>query len=136
MMYILAGIAVCCLMVIAWLLKNNLKKRPRPTIIIIMALLIFMITTATIAKTSRDYKEYIAERHGVMITNITFAVFLDFSVLIIGGLFLYLANEIYLTDKIEEEKLDEAKKLAEEKLREAEEYVKPFEHRENQISER
>jgi len=106
------GVAVCCLLGMFWFIKGNIKESPKSTIIITMAVLIFLITGVTIAKTYRDYTTYISNAQGVIISNVAFALFLDFSVLIIGGLFLYLANQIYLADQFEQEKIAEAREKA------------------------
>ena len=116
------GVAVCCLLGMFWFIKGNIKKSPKSTIIITMAVLIFMITGATTIKTYRDYTTYISNAQGVIISNVAFAIFLDFSVLIIGGLFLYLANQMYLADQsnqFEQEKITDAKKKAAEIIKKA-----------------
>ncbi len=116
------GVAVCCLLGMFWFIKGNIKERPKPTIIITMAVLIFLITGATIIKTYRDYTTYISNAQGVIISNVAFAIFLDFSVLIIGGLFLYLANQAYLADQanqFEQGKITDAKKKAAEIVKNA-----------------
>ncbi len=116
------GVAVCCLLGMFWFIKGNIKKSPKATIIITMAILIFLITGVTIVKTYRDYTTYISNAQGVIISNVAFAIFLDFSVLIIGGLFLYLANQVYLADqanRFEQGKIAEAKKKAAEIIKNA-----------------
>ncbi len=111
-LYYISFLAVFCLVCLLWFIRNNLKTRPKATIIVTMAILIFFITGATILKTYSDYKTYISDIQGVLVSNITFAVFLDFSVLLIGGLFLYLANQVYVADEFETKKIAEAKKKA------------------------
>ncbi len=116
------GVAVCCLLGMFWFIKGNIKERPKSTIIITMAVLIFLITGATIIKTYRDYTSYISNAQGVIISNVAFAIFLDFSVLIIGGLFLYLANQMYLADQADQfaqGKITDAKKQAAEIIKDA-----------------
>ncbi len=85
-----------------WPLRKNLKKNFKGTLIVTMALLIFSITIFTVIKTYWDYKNFLANiaSHELIMSNIAFAVFLDFSILIIGGLFLYLANQLYICDFI------------------------------------
>lgn len=125
-MHVILILAVVCILGIMWTLTRNLKSHPKAAIIIVTAILIFFITGATIIKTFKDYDTYITASQGVLISNITFAIFLDFSVLIIGGLFLYLANQMYLVEQLEEEKIEEARKKAAEKIKDAEEYSAPF----------
>ncbi|MFQ5647086.1 MAG: hypothetical protein ACE5GM_09160, partial [bacterium] len=87
-------------------LRNHLRKRSRSTIIIIMAIIIFTITMITILKTYMDYQLFIdKDLSSKVLSNISFAVFLDFSVLIIGGLFLYLSNQFYVASVEEERKI-------------------------------
>ena len=105
-MYIMAvgslvvGVLGSILVLIFWLLRKHINKHPKLTITITMAGLIFAISLGTIAKTYLDYKEFL-ELGNVpsrLISNVVFALFLDFTVLIIGGLFLYIANQLYLSD--------------------------------------
>jgi glucan phosphoethanolaminetransferase (alkaline phosphatase superfamily) len=99
-----AGI-ILTLFLIIWPLRQHLKKNPKATIVLTMAALIFIITTFTIVKTYGDYKDFLANiaSHEIIISNIVFALFLDFSILMIGGLFLYLANQLYTSDFINAE---------------------------------
>jgi glucan phosphoethanolaminetransferase (alkaline phosphatase superfamily) len=93
------------LFLIIWPLRKNLTRNPKLTIILTMAALIFIITIFTIIKTYRDYQDFLVNitSHEVIISNIVFALFLDFSILMIGGLFLYLANQLYTSDFIKQE---------------------------------
>lgn len=100
-----------------------MKSEPKKTIILTMVFLIFLITLAITVKTYKDYTVYISASQEVIISNIAFALFLDFTVLIIGGLFLYLANQFYLPDKLAQAKVEEAKKQAEEKIKETDEMI-------------
>lgn len=88
---------IVVLFVVIRSLRKHLKENIRATIVLTMAALIFVITVITIIKTYHDYQNFLANitSHDVIISTIVFALFLDFSVLIIGGLFLYLANQLY-----------------------------------------
>jgi amino acid transporter len=85
--------------------RRYLRENLKATIVLTMAALIFIITVITIVKTYHDYQNFLANitSHQVIISTIAFALFLDFSILMIGGLFLYLANQLYTSDFIASE---------------------------------
>lgn len=69
----------------------------------------------TILKTYMDYQLFIdKDLSSKVLSNISFAVFLDFSVLIIGGLFLYLSNQFYVASVEEERKIKKLESYREE----------------------
>ena len=90
---------------LSWSLRQHLKKNLKATIVLTMAALIFIITTLTIVKTYQDNQDFLANitSHEVIISTVAFALFLDFSILMIGGLFLYLANQLYTSDFVNTE---------------------------------
>ncbi len=91
------------LFLVVWPFRQHLKTNFKATIVLTMAALIFIITTIAIVKTYQDYQDFLANitSHQVIISTIVFALFLDFSILMIGGLFLYLANQLYTSDFID-----------------------------------
>jgi glucan phosphoethanolaminetransferase (alkaline phosphatase superfamily) len=93
---VVAFIAIVLFLVV-WPLRRQLKKNSKAAIVLTMAALIFIITTIAIVKTYQDYQAFLANiaSSDVIISTIVFALFLDFSILMIGGLFLYLANQLY-----------------------------------------
>ncbi len=93
---------VAVLFLVIWPFRQHLKTNFKATIVLTMAALIFIITTIAIIKTYQDYQNFLTNitSHDVIISNIVFALFLDFSILMIGGLFLYLANQLYTSDLI------------------------------------
>lgn len=118
---VIAFIAVV-LFAAVWSLRRHLRKNIKATIVLTMAALIFIITTVSLVKTYRDYQDYLVNitSHEVITSNIIVALFLDFSVLMIGGLFLYLANQLYLSDFVE----SDAKKSISESLSEQKQHPK------------
>ncbi len=88
-----------------WFMIRNVKNNPKTTIIITMAGLIFLITILTIVKTYTDYQQFINNpaASSVLLTNLSLALFLDFSILMIGGLFLYLTNQLYTSHLIRDD---------------------------------
>ena len=112
--FLVAGILGVVLLLLLWLMRSHLKRSPKVTITITMAGLIFAINVAVLVKTYMDYKLFLAMENAPsrLIPNIAFAVFLDFTVLIIGGLFLYIANQLYLSDYVQDAKPETNSKLA------------------------
>ena len=98
--FLVAGILGIVLLLLLWLTRSHIKRSPKVTVTITMAGLIFVINVAVLVKTYLDYKQFLAMDNAShrLIPNIAFAIFLDFTVLIIGGLFLYIANQLYLSD--------------------------------------
>ncbi len=122
---VIAFVAVV-LFIAIWSLRRHLRKNLKATIVLTMAALIFIITTVSLVKTYRDYQDYLINiaSHEVITSNIIVALFLDFSVLMIGGLFLYVANLLYLSDFVE----PEAKKSISESLSEQKQSSKQTRH--------
>ena len=103
--FLIAGVLGIILITLVWLNRNRLKQSPKLTITITMAVLIFAINLAVVVKTYFDYKKFLEMENASiqLIPNLAFAVFLDLTVLVIGGLFLYIANQLYISGYMKDE---------------------------------